>query len=89
MKKFKVEMGNLTLRSCGAHLMQDGEHYRAKIVKWFSDEKDKCYTIGYYNEASEGEYDFMFVGERPFDSDVDPKTFMSMVKYGYEMLGEK
>jgi len=89
MKYFKRERGNLTLRSCDESLMQKGEHDRAEIVKWFAERPDSCYTIGYYNENLDDGYDFLFVGQRPFDEDVNALDFMNLIELGYNLLMEE
>ena len=52
MKKFNFRVEDLEVRSCGKHLLSDGEHYRAEIVKWAddTDKKQYCWTVAYWNE---------------------------------------
>lgn len=86
MRRFDVTIGNLTLRSCGTHLLQGGEHYTAEIVKWFGEDKKKCYTIAYYIEKSEG-YDLKFVGMRPLSEEVNKDDLFYLIGSGYKLLG--
>jgi hypothetical protein len=83
---FSVTNGDLELRSCNAHLILNGEHTTADIVRWEGEaEKRSCYSIAYWILGKEG-YDLRFVGERPFDRDIDPAAFMSFAKTGQDLL---
>ena len=86
--KFSLRIEGLEVRSCNKHLLDDGEHDRAEIVKWSKDknEKEYCFTIAYWNKGEEG-YDLQFVGSRPFD--VDGEIFMKLAKQGQKMLDEE
>ena len=87
MQKFNFRVEDLEVRSCGKHLLSDGEHNRAEIVKWAKDtgKKEYCWTVAYWNENKEG-YDLQFVGGRPFD--VDGELFMKLAKQGQQMLDD-
>lgn len=85
--KFNFRVDYLEIRSCGKHLISDGKHDRAEIVKWANDmnKKEYCWTVAYWNKGKEG-YDLQFVGSRPFD--VDNKLFMKLAKQGQQMLDD-
>jgi hypothetical protein len=85
--KFNFRIDDLEVRSCNTHLLSDGEHNRAEIVKWNNgtDEKEHCFTLAYWNKGKEG-YDLKFVGSRPFD--VNGELFMKLAKQGQQMLDE-
>tara|TARA_R110000824_G_scaffold111026_2_gene259240 strand:- start:90 stop:353 length:264 start_codon:yes stop_codon:yes gene_type:complete len=85
--KFNSRIEDLEVRSCTIHLLSDGEHDRAEIVKWSKgrDKKESCCTVAYWNLGEEG-YDLQFVGNRPFDA--DDVIFMKLAKHGQQMLGE-
>lgn len=88
MRKFKIDINNLTLRSCGDFLPQEGDHYTAELVRWLDDDKTKCYTIGCFEQKSEG-FDFRFVGMRPLHEDVNKESLMELIRFGYRLLGEE
>jgi len=85
--RFNFRIQDLEVRSCGKHLLSDGEHTRAEIVKWANDtdKKEYCWTVAYWNKGKEG-YDLQFVGSRPFD--VDGELFMKLAKQGQQMLDD-
>ena len=85
--KFNLRFGELELRSCGKHLLSDGEHNRAEIVKWAydTDKKEYCWTVAYWNKGKEGYY-LQFVSGRPFD--LDSKLFMKLAKQEQQMLDD-
>lgn len=88
MQKFNFRVGDLELRSCGKHLLSDGEHNRAEIIKWDKysiDRKEYCWTVAYWDVGEEG-YNLQFVGGRPFD--VDGELFMKLAKQGQQMLDD-
>ena len=88
MKKFNFRVEDMEVRSCGEHLLLEGEHNRAEIIKWQKDVKDKkefCYTVAYWKKTKEG-YDLLFVGERPFK--VDKDIFWQLAEQGQKLLEE-
>lgn len=76
---FNFRIGDLELRSCDEHLMDDDRHTIAEIVYWNSD--NTCYTVAYYI-VSDGASSLKFVGKRPFDDRIDIPTFMGLAKLG-------
>ena len=75
--EFKFKVKDLEVRDCGKC---------AEIVKWCSDDgKEYCYTIAFWNKNKES-YDLKFVGNRPFDKDINSKLFMKLAKQGQQIL---
>jgi hypothetical protein len=85
--KFNFRIEDLEVRSCNTHLLSNGEHTTAEIVKWYNDTDNNftCFTLAYWNKGKEG-YDLKFVGSRPFD--VDGELFMKLAKQGQQILDE-
>jgi hypothetical protein len=85
--KFNLRIEDLEVRSCNEHLLSDGGHNRAEIVKWsnHTDKKESCWTITYWNEGEKG-YDLRFVGGWSFDA--DSELFMKLAKQGQQILGD-
>ena len=79
---FSVKVENLELRS----IFEIKKSF--EIVQWFKDSK-YCYTIAYWHRSKDGDYDLRFVGDRPFEKEVDSGIFMSLAKIGQELLNFK
>lgn len=83
---FSVSSGDLELRSCNDNLLTSVPHTTAEIIKWErDDEKQYCFAVAYWTRDKEG-YDLRFVGDRPFDKDIDSASFMSLAKTGQDLL---
>lgn len=87
---FNFRIKQLELRSCTEQLLINGEHTTAEIVKWWNNknEKPSCYTLAYWKKDKEGFY-LTFVGDRPFDPDVDKDNFWLLAKQGQQLLDIK
>lgn len=68
--------------------------YRDPVHSWHRIHKscfkhpESCYTIATFEyDEYEGEYEFMWVGERPLDlNEQEEKDFKELIKYGFEIL---
>jgi len=77
---FKIEVGELTLRSCTENLMQEGEHTRAEIVA--RNESGSVYTVAYWESGS-----LTYVDIRPLDH--NQEDFSKLVRLGYELIDQQ
>ncbi len=82
MKHFKYRVGNLEVRSADKYLMQAGEHVKAEIILWHTDNKS-CHTVASWQRDSEG-FNLHFVGNRPFK--VEELYFFQLAKVGQDHL---
>ena len=83
---FSFRLGNMEVRSCGEHLMQNKEHDTAEIIYWYDDEFEKyCYVIAYWVKDNEG-YDLQFVGSRPLSHFDQWNDFGKLIKVGQKEL---
>lgn len=66
-------------------LGRDGERY-PEIVRWYNRaEGDSfCCTVLYWVRDSEG-WDIKFVGDRPFDSELDQDLLWALMRYGQSL----
>jgi hypothetical protein len=89
MNQFEFNYRNLRLRSCGKGLMVNGvEHDTAEIMQM--SEKDDFKTgwvIAYYVKDGNGFY-MKTVGDRIFDSRIEPERFMFVACKGLRLVNE-
>lgn len=50
---FNFRIKELELRSCNKHLLSEGEHTKAEIVKWAYnlDKRECCWTLASWNKV--------------------------------------
>lgn len=81
---FVFSINSLELRSCDVHLLSgsDVEHTTAKIIKEASHGN---YTIAYWEMGKEG-FDLRFVGNRPFNEEIEQTEFWRIAELGQNIL---
>lgn len=66
---------------------QSDHRSRAEIVRWYDREVGDpfCCTILYWSKDKEG-WDITFVGDRPFDNEINQPLLWTLMKYGQRIL---
>ena len=82
MKKVNCRVEGLEYRTCDINLGSTKELCTGEIVKWIG---DTCYTLAYWKKDSEG-FNLKFIGERPFDTNIDKDEFWSLAEMGQKQL---
>jgi len=65
-----------------------------EIVRWQPNKnfkngpKEMCYSIVWWHKKEEG-YELSFVGERPFDAEIDTEVLWDLMEYGAGILAAK
>ncbi len=80
--EFKFRYGNIELRSCDKHLIDDGPHTTAEIIH-YTGKTDSAITVAYWSQNDEG-YNLQFVHSRPLE--VNWRIFRIMYELGQKIL---
>lgn len=81
MKNTNRKVNDLEFRWTNS-LGKNPEHY-PEIVRWYNrkDGDDFCCTLLYWVRDREG-WDIKFVGDRPFDTEIDARVLWILMQYG-------
>lgn len=79
---FNIRIKDLAVRSCNDILSYTQPHTTGEIVKFSI---QGCYTIAFWAKNEEG-FDLNFVGNRPFEKDINRSDFMELAAIGQEIL---
>jgi hypothetical protein len=82
LKPFSLKEDNMEVRTTDKNLVTLGELTTAEILMH---QEFGSYTLASWKEEESG-FNLVFVGERPFGKNVNPKTFMKLAKYGQKKL---
>ncbi|MDD6640934.1 MAG: hypothetical protein PUE66_08080 [Erysipelotrichaceae bacterium] len=89
--KASIRIKDLELRSCDEHLVASNEnHTTMEISRWQNYRgKESCYVIAYFKvDKNELCSDLIFLGDRPFDKEVDKDTLWYLCKLGSSIIKE-
>ena len=52
-----------------------------ELVQWQGDLPETCIVVAFFDKGKEG-YNIRFIGDRPFQYDIDRSVFWSLLKFG-------